>query len=52
MGIKGDIRGDGYQSGGALVVDTNGIVLHEFIQEDPADHISENDILKAFNISV
>ena len=52
MGIKGDARGDGFQQGGALVVDTNGRVLSEFVQLDPADHIAEGDILKALNINV
>ena len=52
MGIKGDSRGDGFQQGGALVIDKNGSVLNEFIQLDPSDHIAESDILKALKINV
>jgi len=50
MGITSDLKGDGFQNGGALIVDKNGKVLYEYRQEDAADHISKEEILKALNI--
>lgn len=51
MNIKGDVKGDGFQNGGALVIDRNGNQLLEFRQEDPADHVSAEDVLKALKIT-
>lgn len=38
------------QNGGALVVAKNGKLLFEYRQEDPADHVAENDVLQALGI--
>ncbi|CAF0714769.1 unnamed protein product [Brachionus calyciflorus] len=50
MGIKGDLKGDGFQNGGALIVDKNGKLLLEYRQEDAAEMIKAEDILKALKI--
>ncbi|KAI9559979.1 hypothetical protein GHT06_013987 [Daphnia sinensis] len=50
-GVGGDLRGDGYQNGGLLVVGKGGKVLYSFVQENPADHAANEDILKALNLS-
>jgi len=50
-GVGGDMRGDGYQNGGLLVVEKGGKVLYSFIQENPADHAQNEDVLKALNLS-
>ena len=50
MGITGDIKGDGFQNGGALIVDKDGKLLLEYRQEDAADHISAEQILKALDL--
>jgi prostamide/prostaglandin F2alpha synthase len=50
MGISGDLKGDGFQNGGALIVDKNGKQLFEYVQEDASEHISVEEILKALNI--
>jgi len=49
-GISGDMKGDGFQNGGALVIDKNGKQLYEYRQEDAAEHISADEILKALNL--
>ena len=51
MNISGDLKGDAFQNGGALIVDKGGKQLYELIQEDSADHISPEEIYKALNIS-
>ena len=51
MGLSGDMKGDGFQNGGALIVDKNGKQLYEYIQEDASEHISADEILKALNIN-
>ena len=50
IGVGGDMKGDGFQNGGALVIDKNGKLLLEYKQEDAADHVSAEDVLKALNI--
>ena len=50
LGISGDMKGDGFQNGGALVVDKHGKQLYEYRQEDAAEHISADEILKALKI--
>jgi prostamide/prostaglandin F2alpha synthase len=50
MKITGDVRGDGFQNGGALVVDRGGNLLFEYVQEDATEHISTEDILKALKL--
>lgn len=47
LGIKGDMKGDGFQNGGLLVVAGKGEkVLYEFKQDNPADHAENATILK------
>jgi len=50
-GITGNMSGDGFQNGGLLIV-KEGKIIYSFIQENPADHASNEDILKALNIEV
>ena len=50
MGISGDMKGDAFQNGGALVVDKGGKLLFEYIQEDAAEQISEEQILTALKL--
>ena len=50
MGLSGDLKGDGFLNGGALIVDKNGKQLYEYIQEDASEHISAEEIYKALNI--
>jgi hypothetical protein len=44
------MKGDGFQNGGALVVDRKGKLLLEYRQEDAADHVKESDVLNALRI--
>jgi len=48
-GVGGNMSGDGLQNGGLLIV-KEGKIIYSFIQENPADHASKEDILKALNI--
>ena len=50
MGIKGDMKGDGFQNGGTLVVAQGGKLLYEYRHEDAAEHISAEEILKALGL--
>lgn len=51
-GIKNDLKGDGFQNGGLLVIASGGSrVLYEYRQENPADHAPNSDILQALNLS-
>ena len=50
MGIGGDMKGDGFQNGGALIIDKKGKQLYEYRQEDASEQISAEEILKALNI--
>ncbi|XP_018006418.1 prostamide/prostaglandin F synthase, partial [Hyalella azteca] len=51
-GIKNDLKGDGFQNGGLIVVPAGGSkVLYEYRQENPADHAPNSDILQALGIS-
>jgi len=52
LGISGDFKGDGFQNGGALVIDKGGKPLLEYVQEDASDHVSSEAILKALNIPI
>jgi len=52
LGISGDLKGDGFQNGGALVIDKGGKTLLEYTQEDASDHVSSEAILKALDIQV
>lgn len=40
------MKGDGYQNGGLLVVEKGGKLLYSYMQENPADHANNDDILK------
>ena len=45
--VGGDMKGDGFQNGGLLVVAPKGErVLFEFKQNNPADHAENSDILQ------
>ena len=44
--MSGNMAGDGYQNGGALVVGKNGETLFHFVQEGAPDHASNLDLLK------
>lgn len=52
LGLGGDMAGDGYQNGGALVVGKGGETLFHYVQEEAPDHASNADLLKALGISV
>lgn len=49
--VGGDIKGDGLQNGGALILDQNGKTLTHFIQNGPAEHLSNFAILKVCMIT-
>lgn len=49
-GISGDMKGDGFQNGGTIIVQSDGKVLLNYVQENPADHVALEDVLKALNI--
>jgi prostamide/prostaglandin F2alpha synthase len=51
LGLGGDLKGDGYQNGGALVVGKGGETLLHYVQEGAPDHVSNADVLKALGIS-
>ena len=44
-GLGGNMKGDAYQNGGLIIV-KEGKIIYSFIQENPADHASNADILK------
>ncbi|KAL0810354.1 hypothetical protein ABMA28_010503 [Loxostege sticticalis] len=50
LGLGGDIRGDWVQTGGALLIQKGGKVLHHFTQTGPGEHMSNYDILKTFGL--
>ncbi|KAK4292056.1 hypothetical protein Pmani_035153 [Petrolisthes manimaculis] len=51
LGVGGDMKGDGFQNGGLLVVAGKGKkVLYEYKQDNPADHAENADILKALGL--
>jgi hypothetical protein len=46
-----DFKGDGYQNGGTLIITKGGEnVLMDYRQENAADHVSNEEILKALGI--
>jgi len=52
QGISGNLSGDGFQCGGALVVSKGGEhVLLEFREEVPGEHVPNEDVLKVLGIS-
>lgn len=50
-GIDGNLKGDGMQNGGTIIVAPGGKVLLSYKQESPADHVAIEDVLKALDIS-
>jgi len=51
--VGGDLKGDGFQNGGLLVVASKGDkVLYEFKQDNPADHAENSAISKALGLEV
>jgi len=50
ININGDLKGDGFQNGGALIVDKGGKQLFEYIQDDAAEQITAEQIFNAFKI--
>ena len=49
-GVGGDVKGDGFQNGGAMVVGKGGKLLYEYRQEDASEQISADEILTALNL--
>jgi prostamide/prostaglandin F2alpha synthase len=49
-GITGNLRGDGQQNGGTLVIATGGEMLLSHIESKPGDHVDVKDILKVLDI--
>jgi len=52
LGLGGNMAGDGYQNGGALVVGKGGETLFHYVQDQAPDHASNADILNALGIAV
>lgn len=48
--IDGNLKGDGMQNGGILIVAAGGKLLLSFKQENPADHLESSEILKAVGV--
>ena len=49
-GITGNLRGDGLQNGGTLVVAAGGELLLSHVESKPGDHVDIKEILKVLNI--
>jgi len=49
-GIKGNMKGDGMQSGGMMIVTPESKVLLSHAMTSPGDHVSNEAILKALGI--
>jgi len=51
-GISGNLRGNGLQTGGTLIVSEGGTkILMDYRQTNPADHVANSEILKALGIA-
>jgi len=50
MNLGGNLKGDGFQLGGALIVDVGGKTLYSYVQEDAADHIENEKVLQVLGI--
>jgi hypothetical protein len=50
-GVGSDLNGDGFQNGGALIVDKGGKQLYEYRQEDASQQISSEEIFKALGLN-
>jgi hypothetical protein len=44
------MKGDGFQNGGALIVDKGGKELYQYQQDDASEMISASEILNALNL--
>lgn len=44
------MKGDGFQNGGAMIVDKGGKLLYEYRQDDASEQISADEILKALDL--
>jgi len=50
MNLGGNMtKGDGFQLGGAIVVDVGGKTLYTYAQEDAADHVENGKVLQALH---
>jgi len=53
LNLGGDMKGDGYQNGGCIVVGASGApTMFSFRQEDPSDHPENAQILEALGLKV
>ncbi|KAI0984777.1 hypothetical protein GJ496_008782 [Pomphorhynchus laevis] len=50
LNIKGNLKGDGLQKGGTIVVDTDGTLLYNFTQADVTDELNIDDMLNTLKI--
>jgi len=51
MKLGGNMKGDGFQNGGAIIIKAGGTeVLLMYKQDHPADHVDNNDVLTALGI--
>lgn len=48
--ISGNLKGDGFQTGGTVVLQQGGQVLLSYEQKGFADHVALSDVLKALGI--
>lgn len=50
-GLEGNLKGNGLQTGGTLIVSENGTkILMDYRQTNPADHVQNSEILKVLGI--
>ncbi len=53
LGLGGNMRGDGYQNGGVLIVGAGGDpTLLQWKQEAAPDHVANEEVLKALDIQL
>ncbi|CAB3364056.1 Hypothetical predicted protein [Cloeon dipterum] len=50
--VGGDMKGDGLQNGGALIVGPGGKLLYSFKQDGPAEQVPNSKILEACNCNI
>lgn len=51
-GLPGNLKGNGLQTGGTLIVSKGGTkILIDYRQTNPADHVANSEILKALGIA-
>ncbi|KAJ6638312.1 Prostamide/prostaglandin F synthase [Pseudolycoriella hygida] len=51
-GLSGNLKGNGLQTGGTLIVSDGGTkILMDYRQTNPADHVANSEILKALGIA-